>query len=135
LQEETNGVSNTHRFNEGVRSTVIANEVDTNEVENNALGEGDIRVDIKEVITFNNDGDLNELRQQQNGSSNIKEDTEQASLSFKPAVPSIEADENISVPTEKEQIKELHAVGSTTTTGSPQQFHNDDNNSNNNNIN
>jgi len=124
LQEEISGVS-THRFNEDVRSTVIANEVDANEVENNALGEGDIRVDIKEVITFNNDSDLNEPQPQQN--DNIKDGTEQASLSFGPAVPSIEADENISVPTEKEQIKELQTI----TTEPPrqnQQFHNDNDN-------
>ena len=126
MQEEISGAS-THRFNEDVRSTVIANEVDANEVENNALGEGDIRVDIKEVITFNNDSDLNEPRPQQNESNNIKDGTEQASLSFGPAVPSIEADENISVPTEKEQIKELQTI----TTEPPrqnQQFHNDNDN-------
>ncbi|RIA97305.1 DHHC palmitoyltransferase-domain-containing protein [Glomus cerebriforme] len=113
LQEE-NGVGNT--FNGGVRSTVIAGEIDTGEIDNNALGEGDIRVDIKEVITFNNGDDLNELQPQQNENNNIKEDTKQVSSSFEPTVPSIETDENSSVPVAKEQIKELQITEPMVTT-------------------
>lgn len=95
-------------FNEGVRSTVIAGEVNTSEIDNNALGEGDIRVDIKqEVITYNNGDDLNELQPQQNENNKIKENAEQVSSFFKPPVQSIEVDENNSVPIEKEQTKEL----------------------------
>jgi hypothetical protein len=104
-------------FNEGVRSTVIAGEVDTSEIDNNALGEGDIRVDIKqEVITYNNDN-LNELQPQQNENTNIKE---QVSSSFEPPVQSIKVDENNSVPTEKEQTKELQ-TGSIISTETSQQ--------------
>jgi len=127
LQESISGVGNT--FNEGVRSTVIAGEVDTGEIDNNALGEGDIRVDIKEVITFNNGDDLNELQPQQNENNNIKEDREQVSSAFEPPVQSIEVDENNSVPIEKEQIKELQTESMITTETSQQkQLHNNDNN-------
>ena len=107
-------ISSARRFNEDVSSTVIAGEVDTNEIDNNALGEGDIRVDIKEVITFNNGDVLNELQpQQQKESNNIKED-------IKPTDSSVKVDENISVPDKKEQIKELHASESITTEPSQQ---------------
>ncbi|CAG8434937.1 15388_t:CDS:2 [Funneliformis mosseae] len=93
---------NTHGFNEGVRSTVIAGDLNNN----NTLGECDIRIDIKEVITVNNsDEGLNALRQNNNENNNIKEDT-QVSLSPNLPVPSIKINENVSFPNEKEQVKE-----------------------------
>lgn len=113
LRDEIGGVGASsalpgNTFNEGVRSTVIAGEVNTSEIDNNTLGEGDIRVDIKqEVITYNNGDDLNELQPQQNENNKIKENAEQVSSFFKPPVQSIEVDENNSVPIEKEQTKEL----------------------------
>ncbi|CAI2164631.1 4862_t:CDS:2 [Funneliformis geosporum] len=100
-KQDINGV-HVHGFNEGVRSTVIAGDIDNN----NPLGEGDIRVDIKEVITVNNsDEGLNALRPNNNENINIKEDTE-VSLSPNLLVPSIKINENVSVPNEKERIKE-----------------------------
>ncbi|CAG8466796.1 5638_t:CDS:2 [Funneliformis caledonium] len=74
---------NTHGFNEGVRSTVIAGDLNNN----NTLGECDIRVDIKEVITVNNSD-------------------EEVSLSPNLPVPSIKINDNVSFSNEKEQVKE-----------------------------
>ena len=114
MQEEISDVGNT--FNEGVRSTVIAGEVDTGEIDNNALGEGDIRVDIKEVITVNNSEE--DLQKNNENNNNI---TEQASLPSELPITSIEISKNVSVSIEKEQIKEPQMTELKITTESSQQ--------------
>ncbi len=111
MQEDTNGV-NTCGFNEGVRSSIIAGEVDNN----NTLGERDIGIDIKEVITVNNSEE--DLQKNNENNNNI---TEQASLPSELPITSIEISKNVSVSIEKEQIKEPQMTELKITTESSQQ--------------